>query len=488
MTTALRAECFVPSNHLMAGLLGTRDEYLRQIERAFPDEQIVVQGNRISVEGPAAELVVRLFDELVLMLQAGKHIDSSTLARTIDMVREDIRPSEVLRSEVVRGAGGKTVRANTAGQKRYVDAISQNVITFGIGPAGTGKSYLAVAQAVHSLQSRQVNRIILTRPAVEAGERLGFLPGDLMAKVDPYLRPLYDALYDLLEPEGAQRMLGPRHHRGGAARVHARPHAQQLLHHPRRGAEHHARADEDVPHPHRLRVQVRRHRRRDPDRRAGWALRLGRARAGARWHRRHRVRPSHPTRRRPAQNRGRHRRRLRGGRRAGGTALVTIDVFAADEQQAHPVDVARWAALARQVLAARGVKGETEVSLLFVDEDAIAALNEQFLGKAGPTDVLSFPIEDEPVSSGRSPDFGGSGPGADPEEVALTLLGDVVVCPAVAARNADEHEVSVDDEVALLVVHGLLHLLGMDHEDEAEAERMEALERQLLDRFYRAAG
>jgi probable rRNA maturation factor len=166
---------------------------------------------------------------------------------------------------------------------------------------------------------------------------------------------------------------------------------------------------------------------------------------------------------------------------------VSIDVFAADEQQAHAVDVSRWAELARQVLAARGVKGETEVSILFVDEDAIAALNEQFLGKSGPTDVLSFPIEDEPVSSGRSPDYGGSGPGADPEEVELTLLGDVVVCPAVAARNAAEHAVSVDDEVALLVVHGLLHLLGMDHEDEAEAERMEALERQLLDRFYRAA-
>ncbi len=167
---------------------------------------------------------------------------------------------------------------------------------------------------------------------------------------------------------------------------------------------------------------------------------------------------------------------------------MSIDVFAADEQQAHPVDVARWAELARQVLAARGVKGETEVSLLFEDEPAIAALNEQYLGQAGPTDVLSFPIEDDPVSSGRSPDYGGSGPGADPEEVALTLLGDVVVCPAVAARNADEHQVSVEDEMALLVVHGLLHLLGMDHEKDAEAERMEALERQLLDRFYRAAG
>ena len=207
MTTTLRAECFVPGNHLMAGLLGTRDEHLRQIEQAFPDDQIVVQGDRISVEGPAAELVVRLFEELILMVQAGRDLDSSTVARAIDMVREDIRPSDVLRSEVVRAAGGKTVRPNTAGQKRYVDAISQNIITFGIGPAGTGKSYLAVAQAVHALQSRQVTRIILTRPAVEAGERLGFLPGDLMAKVDPYLRPLYDALYDLLEPEGAQRLL-----------------------------------------------------------------------------------------------------------------------------------------------------------------------------------------------------------------------------------------------------------------------------------------
>lgn len=166
---------------------------------------------------------------------------------------------------------------------------------------------------------------------------------------------------------------------------------------------------------------------------------------------------------------------------------MSIDVFAADEQQAHPMDVPRWAELARHVLAARGVKGETEVSLLFVDEEAMAALNQQFLGKTGPTDVLSFPIEDEPGPTGRSPDLGGSGPGAAAEHGVLTLLGDVVVCPTVAARNAVEHEVAVDDEIALLVVHGLLHLLGMDHEEEADAERMEALEQQLLDRFYRVA-
>jgi phosphate starvation-inducible PhoH-like protein len=191
----------------MAGLLGTRDELLRQVEQAFPDEKISVQGNRITVDGPDADRVVRLFDEAVLLLQAGQSLDNSTMSRTIDMVRDDVRPSEILRAEVVRAAGGKTIRPNTAGQKRYTDAINQNIITFGIGPAGTGKSYLAVAQAVHALQTRQVARIILTRPAVEAGERLGFLPGDLMAKVDPYLRPLYDALYDLVEPEGAQRLL-----------------------------------------------------------------------------------------------------------------------------------------------------------------------------------------------------------------------------------------------------------------------------------------
>jgi probable rRNA maturation factor len=165
---------------------------------------------------------------------------------------------------------------------------------------------------------------------------------------------------------------------------------------------------------------------------------------------------------------------------------VTIDVFVADEQDDHPMEVARWSTLAQRVLAARGVKGENEVSLLFVDEDAMAALNQQFLGKSGPTDVLSFPIEDEPGPTGRSPDLGGSGPGVSPEEGTLTLLGDVVICPAVAAVNAVEHEVSLEDEVALLVVHGLLHLLGLDHEEEAEAERMEALEQELLTRYYRA--
>jgi phosphate starvation-inducible PhoH-like protein len=191
----------------MSGLIGPRDEYLRVIEAAFPAVAIRVQGNQISVTGPDAARVLRLFDELVLLLESGQTLDVTKIGRTVDMVLDDLRPSEVLRHEVMRGAKGKAIRPSTAGQKRYSDAIATSTVTFGIGPAGTGKSYLAVAAAVQALQHRQVQRIVLTRPAVEAGERLGFLPGDLMAKVDPYLRPLYDALYEMLGPDGTTRLM-----------------------------------------------------------------------------------------------------------------------------------------------------------------------------------------------------------------------------------------------------------------------------------------
>ena len=193
----------------MVGLLGQRDELLRLVQDAFSGSRIVVRGNEITIEGQEeeAERAGRLFDELVLLLEQGHRLDASDIDRTIAMVKEDVRPSDVLTSELLRSARGRSVHPKTAGQKRYTDAIATNIVTVGIGPAGTGKSYLAVALAVQALQGHQVDRIILTRPAVEAGERLGFLPGDIMAKVDPYLRPLYDALYDLLGPEGAQRLL-----------------------------------------------------------------------------------------------------------------------------------------------------------------------------------------------------------------------------------------------------------------------------------------
>lgn len=168
---------------------------------------------------------------------------------------------------------------------------------------------------------------------------------------------------------------------------------------------------------------------------------------------------------------------------------MTVEVFAADEQSGHAVDTLRWVRLARAVLEAEGVKGEAELSLLFVDEQAMSDLNKRFAGKDGPTDVLAFPIDEEPAPGGRSPDSGGSGPlwaPVEPSELP-TLLGDVVVCPAVAERNAVEAGKGVDDEVALLVVHGILHLMGMDHVDDEEAEAMEKREQELLDRFHRAA-
>ena len=197
----------VPGNHLMADLLGQRDELLRVVESSFDGVEIHVRGNEIAITGDEADKVGHLFEELVLLLERGQRLEPASVVRTIDMVRADERPSEVLTAEVLRSARGRTVRPKSGGQKYYVDAIRDNVITFGIGPAGTGKSWLAVAMAVQALQAKQVDRIILTRPAVEAGERLGFLPGDLAAKIDPYLRPLYDALYDMVEPEGAQRLL-----------------------------------------------------------------------------------------------------------------------------------------------------------------------------------------------------------------------------------------------------------------------------------------
>ncbi len=203
---ASSVKILVPGNHLMLGLLGQRDELLRLVEDAFP-VQILVRGNEITVTGAEreAERVGRLFEEMIVLLEQGHELDRENLGRSIEMLKADLRPTDVLTTEVVHGR--KSIRPKTSGQKRYVDAVRDHTVTFAIGPAGTGKSYLAVALAVQALQAKDVNRIILTRPAVEAGERLGFLPGDILQKVDPYLRPLYDALFDMLEPEVVTRLM-----------------------------------------------------------------------------------------------------------------------------------------------------------------------------------------------------------------------------------------------------------------------------------------
>ncbi|HTW16988.1 MAG TPA: PhoH family protein [Nocardioides sp.] len=193
----------VPNSINMVSLLGPGDEHLGIIEGAF-DAEIHVRGNRISLQGEPGEVALadRLLDELVAIIRTGQGVTSETVERVITMLRAETteRPADVLSLNILSNRG-RSIRPKTLNQKRYVDSIDQHTITFGIGPAGTGKTYLAVAKAVQALQSKQVNRIILSRPAVEAGERLGFLPGTLTEKIDPYLRPLYDALHDMLDPE-----------------------------------------------------------------------------------------------------------------------------------------------------------------------------------------------------------------------------------------------------------------------------------------------
>ena len=186
----------VPNSIDMVSVLGAGDEHLRLIERAFGAD-VHVRGNRITLSGDSAEVAMaeRLLDEVVTLVRTGQGITAETVERIIQMLQTETheRPADVLSLNILSNRG-RTIRPKTLNQKRYVEAIDTSTITFGIGPAGTGKTYLAMAKAVQALQAKEVNRIILSRPAVEAGERLGFLPGTLSEKIDPYLRPLYDCL------------------------------------------------------------------------------------------------------------------------------------------------------------------------------------------------------------------------------------------------------------------------------------------------------
>src|SRR4051794_22786897 len=194
---------------IMVNLLGAKDEILRLIERTLTSD-VHVRGNEITITGEPADNATaeRLFSELIELIERGETLTVDSVRRTAAMLEENTteRPAEVLTLNIL-SRRGRTIRPKTLGQKRYVDAIDQNTIVFGIGPAGTGKTYLAMAKAVQALTAKQVSRIILTRPAVEAGERLGFLPGTLNEKIDPYLRPLYDALHDMLDPESIPRLM-----------------------------------------------------------------------------------------------------------------------------------------------------------------------------------------------------------------------------------------------------------------------------------------
>ncbi|MEY3406511.1 MAG: hypothetical protein RLZZ556_583, partial [Actinomycetota bacterium] len=192
----------------LVSLFGTEDKLLKSVEKAHPQVSVLVRGNTVTLTGSEADCLAakRLIDEAVTMLRAGLDIAPVDIAVSAKMISQNQSPAELL-SQSILSSRGKSIRPKTINQKNYVDAIDQNTIVFGIGPAGTGKTYLAMAKAVQALQRKEVSRIILTRPAVEAGERLGFLPGTLTDKIDPYLRPLFDALHEMLDPEAVPKLL-----------------------------------------------------------------------------------------------------------------------------------------------------------------------------------------------------------------------------------------------------------------------------------------
>jgi phosphate starvation-inducible PhoH-like protein len=194
----------------MVSLIGANDANLRAIEAVFPSVNITVRGNEITLRGPHIDCIVleKLFAEMMVVIRSGQVLTVDSVKRSIVMLGQEPAesPAEVLSLNIVSNRG-RTIRPKTANQKKYVDAIDENTITFGIGPAGTGKTYLAMAKAVAALQAKKVNRIILTRPAVEAGEKLGFLPGTLSEKIDPFLRPLFDALHDMIDVDSIPRLM-----------------------------------------------------------------------------------------------------------------------------------------------------------------------------------------------------------------------------------------------------------------------------------------
>jgi phosphate starvation-inducible PhoH-like protein len=200
----------VPPAIPMVSLIGANDANLRAIEAAFPSVNITVRSNEVTLRGPHIDCLAleKLFAEMTLVIRSGQSLTVDAVARSIAMLGQEPAesPAEVLSLNIVSNRG-RTIRPKTANQKHYVDAIEENTITFGIGPAGTGKTYLAMAKAVAALQAKKVNRIVLTRPAVEAGESLGFLPGTLSEKIDPYLRPLFDALHDMIDVDSIPRLI-----------------------------------------------------------------------------------------------------------------------------------------------------------------------------------------------------------------------------------------------------------------------------------------
>ena len=471
----------VPNSINMVSLLGPGDEHLGLIEQAF-DADIHVRGNRITLTGQPSEIALaeRLLDELVAIIRTGQGVTGETVERVLAMLRAETteRPADVLSLNILSNRG-RSIRPKTLNQKRYVDSIDKHTITFGIGPAGTGKTYLAMAKAVQALQSKAVNRIILTRPAVEAGERLGYLPGTLSEKIDPYLRPLYDALHDMIDPESIPKLLAagtievaplaymrgrslndafivldeaqntsPEQMKmfltrlGFGSKIVVTGDVTQVdlpsgIHSGLRVVEGILDDVEDISFSRLTAQDVVRHRL------VGKIVAAYEEFDAEKQHR---------------EQRGRVRRA------ASERASVSIEVL---NESGEALDVDHLVGLSRFVIDRMRVHPLAELCIKAVDEDTMAGLNEKWMEGEGPTDVLAFPMDE--LRPGLVNE--------DPEE---GILGDLMLCPAVAERQAVTAGHSTDAELELLTVHGILHLLGYDHAEPEEHKEMFGLQDELL--------
>ena len=436
-------------NEVAAELAGPGDVIMKTLEQHL-DCDVFLRGNVLTLDGSEEDVAMgrTVVRELSDLVRAGHEIAPGTIEAISTALDRHESPSRILEDVVWRHRGLR-VAPKTVNQKRYVDAIRRSTISVGIGPAGTGKSFLAVAMAVAALSRREVNRIVLTRPAVEAGERLGFLPGDLMAKVDPYLRPLFDALYDMLEPEKVNQ-----HLERGVIEV-----APLAFMRGRTLNDSFIILDEaQNTSPEQIKMFLTRLGFNSKmvvtgdvtqiDLPQGPALRAARDRRHPRERGGHRVRALRRRGRGPAQARPADRGGLQRVRGEAGsaaprgpaprTSLIELDLIDAPGELRAPAEAA---------LRAAGV-AEGHLAVALVDEDEIRRLNREHRGLDSPTDVLAFPVDELSASAG-------------PRE-----LGDVVVCP--------EHTTDLTEAV----VHGVLHLCGYDHERD-QGEMLE-LQRQVL--------
>ncbi len=517
--TPVRSSLDLPPD-VAAPLLGATDENLIALESALAAD-IHVRGNTVTLSGSPADVALaeRVFGELVTIVRRGQTLGPDAVRRTVGMLTQGLSesPADVLSLDIL-SRRGKTIRPKTLNQKRYVDAIDSHTIVFGIGPAGTGKTYLAMAKAVQALQTKQVNRIILTRPAVEAGERLGFLPGTLHEKIDPYLRPLHDALHDMMDPEAIPKLMqagvievAPLAYMRGRTLNDAfiildeaqNTTAEQMKMFLTRlgfGAKivvtgdvtqidlpggarsglaaateilegiddiHFARLDSSDVVRHRLVSDiVDAYGRFEATREDG--IRPGQPRPAPR---RIAAAGAAPvTAAPPPVQSVVQKAAVPEGRSEEGSTPMSIEISnesGMDVSEEDLLDVARF------VIARMDVHPAAELSMVLVDSDTMADLHMRWMDLPGPTDVMSFPMDE--LEPGGRPDAPEPGP---------AMLGDIVLCPPFAAEQAEKAGHPVAHELALLTVHGMLHLLGYDHAEPDEEKEMFALQNQLLTEWY----